>query len=554
MVTVFELRRLVTLTAIIACVAGVAAQAPTPALTALPSHEQRVALFDQLVSDIERLDGDGLLVRNTRPESWRNTVARLRATAGAARTSVEYGHVFHRLRSTYPNSHAEVSTEPAYFARWMQSDVTLPVVIRAEAVNLDETRPTLRIASVNSTWAAAQPANAKLPKVGDIVVAINARPAMEWLRENEIFCRLPLATQCPIVFHRNLTRGLLFWHPETPLEIVLNRSGETIRTTLTQVARGAPLPSAPGCAAELDRVPPGFTLAWQGTMLCVFENPKIADTQIWRIATFLSEQARTRDGEVGQLKSVAQEIDVFYEQFWKTSAPNVKHLVIDLAGNGGGESAMPWLTLLLVKPFQSMQVRFKKIREFDSPALRKALFGSSNAFAQFLGALERDGTLAKIREGDGLPLTPMFCAADDSTCRSALHQPRPHGFAGQLSLVIDPYCNSACSTFAWQLNNKLSVKIYGLPDTGDTTFARLRIFFGYDSAGKPITSVEDDTPFKAPNTLLIGSFLVAGTVSTDAKGNTVSAKPVIPNHVVQRRWNQNGDEWARKALLEALQH
>jgi hypothetical protein len=43
MVIVFELRRLVTLTAIIACVSGVAAQAPTPALTALPSHEQRVA-------------------------------------------------------------------------------------------------------------------------------------------------------------------------------------------------------------------------------------------------------------------------------------------------------------------------------------------------------------------------------------------------------------------------------------------------------------------------------------------------------------------------------
>jgi hypothetical protein len=253
-------------------------------------------------------------------------------------------------------------------------------------------------------------------------------------------------------------------------------------------------------------VPPGFTLAWQGTMLCVFENSKVAGTQIWRIETFFSEQARTRDGEIGKLKSVAQEIDAFYEQFWKTSAPNVKHLVIDLAGNGGGESAMPWLKLLLVKPFQSMLVRFKKIHEFDSPAVRKALFGNSDAFAQFLGALERDGTLAKIREGDGLPLTPMFCAADDSSCASALHQPRSHGFVGRLSLVIDPYCNSACSTFAWLLNDKLRVEIFGLPDMGDTAFARLRTFSAMTAPENPSRAWKTTHRSKHPTRYLSGAF------------------------------------------------
>ncbi len=91
-----------------------------PSLAAsFPSVEQRLALFDQLVLDIERLDGDGLLARDTRPESWRETVARLRKSASEARTPLEYGHVFHRLRATYPNTHAEINTSSAYFAPWM---------------------------------------------------------------------------------------------------------------------------------------------------------------------------------------------------------------------------------------------------------------------------------------------------------------------------------------------------------------------------------------------------------------------------------------------------
>ncbi len=117
------------------------------------------------------------------------------------------------------------------------------------------TRTPLRIASVNETWLKAQPAGTGVPQVGDIVVAINARPASEWLHENEIFCRLPLIAQCPIAFHRNLARGLLFGHPDTSLNLELSRNGELVRTTVTEIA-----PVQPSTTASQSSVPQASSL------------------------------------------------------------------------------------------------------------------------------------------------------------------------------------------------------------------------------------------------------------------------------------------------------
>ena len=192
--------------------------------TLLPTKAQRVALFDALVSEIERLDGDGLINRHTRPESWRQTTSKLRDAAATANSPIEYGQVFHRLRATYPNFHAGVSIADAYRGAWMQSDAKLPVLIRAEAVGPGQPRPPLRIAQVDEAWAKSTAPEATLPRVGDIVIAMNGRTVDEWHRENEVFCKQPTLAQCPIEFHRNLARGLLFWHPDAPLALEIIRT------------------------------------------------------------------------------------------------------------------------------------------------------------------------------------------------------------------------------------------------------------------------------------------------------------------------------------------
>ncbi len=532
----------------------------------IPSREARQALFDKVVGDIERLDGDGLTIRNQRPEQWRATVARLRVAAAEAAMPASFGQVFYRLRATYPNLHAGVSLANGFEPRWMPNGAGLPITIRAEALTPTVTRPTLRVATVADAWVKAQPAIANLPSVGDPVVTINQRPVADWLRENEIFCRYPLAWQCPVDFQRNLSRGLLFWRPGEPLALTLRR-GKAIVTAVINAApipppanstasasatsTFPPVPTSP-CETAKPRTPEGYGLVWAGTMVCVFADPEAPDTQIWRIETFASAQSRVFDAQRDQYKSVEQETEDFYSEFWQANSAKVKHLIIDVAGNGGGEVVVRWLALLARSPFQMPYVEYKRIREFNDPNVRKALFGSSTKSLRFVDQMQRDGTFATIPEGGWLPRQQQFCFSEDTEpdvdCNAVRHAPRAHGFKGRISIVIDQFCHSACVTFARTARDLLGSRIIGLPDTGDTTFSRLQLHFGFDKDGMPITGVENTAGIVQP----VGRFTVAATRTTDADGKVISAKPLMPQRTVPRLWNQTGDQWAKVVLNTAL--
>jgi Peptidase family S41 len=528
----------------------------------IPSRAEATALFDKLVQDIERLDGDGLTIRHQRPEQWKATIARLRAAAAEATTPAALGHVFHRLRATYPNMHAGITLANDFNEKWMPNGASLPMTIRAETLAPDATRPVMRIASINEGWLKTQSADTALPIVGDIVVAMNQRPMADWLRENEIFCRYPLAGQCPVEFQRNSARGFLFWQPETPLVLTLSRDGKIVQATVNIMPSAAPPATSsstvkdiakvpPPCDSAKPRMPQGYVLAWAGTMVCVFANPAQPDTQIWRIETFAAEQSRVFDAKPGQYKSVKQETDAFYDEFWKSHAPKVKHLIIDVAGNSGGEVVVRWHQLLFPKPFQMDYVEYKKIREFDHPKVRNALFWGSQKSQEFVEQLKRDGSFEKIAEGGWLPRQQAFCFSEDNdkdNCNTVQHMPRPHGFIGNVTLVIDQFCNSACVTFAHNLRDKMTARVVGLPDVADTTFSRLQLHFGFDANGKPITSIEDASVIAKP----VGRFTLAATRTSDNMGNIISAKPLMPDQIVPRRWWQNGDEWAREAISVAL--
>ena len=128
------------------------------------------------------------------------------------------------------------------------------------------------------------------------------------------------------------------------------------------------------------------------------------------------------------------------------------------------------------------------------------------------------------------------------------HLPEAHKFAGRISLILDPFCISACANFAQRVRKETGTRIVGLPDTGDTTFSRLRIHFGFDAAGMPIVRVEDDSNIA----IRVGSFTVAATLSTEANGKVISGQPQLPDLVVERLWHQDGDQWAREAVKAAL--
>ena len=75
-------------------------------MISLPSKDERGNLFQAVVDEINRLDGEGLSIRGHRPESWEVTTAKLKEEAQAAKNLFELGRVFKRLNATYPNLHS----------------------------------------------------------------------------------------------------------------------------------------------------------------------------------------------------------------------------------------------------------------------------------------------------------------------------------------------------------------------------------------------------------------------------------------------------------------
>lgn len=102
---------------------------------ALPSNEMKRLMVESLKKEIDRIDGDGLLPRSNRSESWDNTVSRLAEEAASASTLYDLGRVFKRFDATYPNLHARVFLIPELNEQTQEGSVTLPFKFYADKVD-----------------------------------------------------------------------------------------------------------------------------------------------------------------------------------------------------------------------------------------------------------------------------------------------------------------------------------------------------------------------------------------------------------------------------------
>lgn len=98
-----------------------------------------VALFENLITEIYRLDGDGLISRINRQKSWQSIVDELKQELQNSSTdNYAIGRVFSKLDAAYPNLHAHIRLHPHYdYNEQIASNV--PVRFAPEIVNNNET-------------------------------------------------------------------------------------------------------------------------------------------------------------------------------------------------------------------------------------------------------------------------------------------------------------------------------------------------------------------------------------------------------------------------------
>lgn len=492
-------------------------------------------LFDDVVRQIERLDGDGLLPRNNRPETFAQTLKKLSVEASEAATLFELGRVFRRLDATYPNLHAHLILNPKLNEAATSGRVSLPFRFFPE--RSPSAGPLIYRLSIS------KPQLTNL-KTGDILLAINGKTMDYWEKENFLFCKFPLREQCLRELQSNFTAEILGWNRAQKLTVQILRGEEKLEEAVNvEVTTTAPSKTGQSqCSAQSGRYK-DFSLVHKGIHVCAFESVKHPQTVVLRISSFYYEKS-----------SLQKDVDKFAKLYWQAKAPTVEHLIIDVIDNHGGDIPVPYYALLVDEPFQEMFVKYKKIAEFERPDILQTLFwgepGKTNWFAQ----LKSVGEFAKINEGEFLPPVPQFCASSKGDCLKTLFPSQKSGFRGKIKILVNQYCISSCVGFVYNVKRLLSerTELIGFPDSGDSAYSRLAIMAkpvgaktqiqvtGFESAGGPQYKNEWVQQ------------VVSVTRSSDESGHVISGVPQTLHTWVPQLWDESSEDWAKKVFQEAL--
>lgn len=503
-----------------------------------PSAQVRRDMVLDLARHMERIDGDGLIPRHNRPESWSQTMGRLSQEAMDAQNLFELGRVFRRLDATYPNLHANIFMIREMEEKQSQGSVVFPFTILPFKVDRFFQNADFRIR-------VSQGATTDF-KNGDRVLAINSRSIEEWSDENFLFCKFPLREQCELEFFKNFANELLSWQRSQSLEITVSRGGEVLSfKVMPQIKKTFGKKQN----SETCEVPPSrykdFSLVYKGVHLCAYEAANDTSNVALRLGSFYYEDA--------DYDAVSLEVENFWKKYWQKKAPSVRRLVIDVMDNHGGQSPAPYYGLFYSQPYQEMYVQFKKIEEFESKDILQSLFWGDGGKELWFKNIKKDGSFAQTALGEFFPPIPQFCVSDKKDCRQGLFPAKNNQFTGEVRLLINHWCVSSCVGFVWNMKDLLKerVKTFGLPDSGDSAYSRLAVLVSplVNQAKTQVAAMDKAYSPDEPEPWV--RQVAAVTRSTDKNGNILSGKPLPIDVWVPKLWDQSDSEWATEVFEQA---
>jgi len=162
---------------------------------------------------------------------------------------------------------------------------------------------------------------------------------------------------------------LLDWSREEPLVVKVSRNGKEKSITISPeikeyVRKRSSERRFYTCANEDDRYK-DFRLAYQGENICLHEGVK--DTAVLRVKSFQYDPDSI-------FTDFEAEVFQFWKNYWQYNSKKIKHLIIDVIDNQGGNDPIPLYRLLFDEPFQEQYARFKKIRELEDKDILKSFF------------------------------------------------------------------------------------------------------------------------------------------------------------------------------------
>lgn len=503
------------------------------------TKSDRKALFEELTSEMERLDAQALAVRKTSEKAltWHDAVKSLLNEFVIAKNKSEYTNILNRLNLAYTNGHAELHLSEVFDGGPARKK--RPAVL-FQSFWIGENRFKNQIVWVDKK---AFKEGDQIPVVGTEIKAINGRPLSSWLDENFNFCKYSLKNQCSAIFSDQFLGEKLSWHQPQELNYTLANGAApiTIKVPWTEEPYPFPPPKRERIPAEVKskREYPGFKLVYTGENAFVYESlksPKVAILRITSFGYWPTSPIRTPFEEVEKLSS-----------WWRG---NYHDLFIDLTENLGGNDPLPYFRILFDKPVHNVtRVRFKKIKEFTDPQFQQTLFWGDPQRMVFIEDLIKNHW-DEYKEGSLLPVEPYVCGRPVGFDCDKKYAPYPHQFKGKISVLISKKCMSSCDEFVLTLKKYFGrrMRLIGQPQFSDTGFSRMRITVRKKPTDGHWTKTVPFDSVLSPEDLFHQEVVV--TQSVDQDGKLIDGKPLRLDFFVPYTF-ENQSSWYKSALSAA---
>jgi hypothetical protein len=507
----------------------------------LPSGTMQAQIIKELRDEMIRLDGEGLVARKGRSESFVQTTNKLAAQALDNQSVHDFFHSFSQVDATYTNLHSRTG-----FPESIVNVIDLPWY-KDQSVWLfaDTTQTQTRYFADYIP----DPAAAAKISEGAELIAINGRAISEWTDEHFLYCKLPLKEQCDRWFEGGLLSLKLAWKGSTDLVYTFLHEGKSVDVKIefkrdwntTEKQRA----DRYRCDYKANKRYPGYKLVHLGYFACLFEKENDPSVGLLRISSF---QYNRRRRPLNPYKNIWEEV-VDLEKAWIPKSGQYKNLIIDVLDNTGGNLPIGYYQLLVQGKFQEQYVMFKKTPELENTKLRSFIFWRDPAQEMSYQRWISTGIWSQMSYGEFSKPIPMFCADHSKPCEDSLWRAKEHDFQGQVHVMLNDRCISSCDGFAASMKDNLDAKFYGFPQAADSAYSRLRLDVLWDeNSEKGFRIVVAPQRADTPDNLIV-SQVVAVSLACDAKGNIFAGNPIPLNEKVEYQFGK----YYPRAVLQAVE-
>lgn len=469
-----------------------------------PDNLEILKLYDNMISDIEFIDAEAIVVRNnTKKISWDKYKKYHRKRFKNVTSPKQLKERFESFGSGFVCGHAHF-------------DFLYPL---KEKYNREESNIELGYTYPNIVF---------FDLVSKKTIKkINGKNIKKIFSNFENFQSSDNSTiGCERSFKRRFENGTLKIKGNKP-EVIIFSDGTNIKVKYSSVPQAEDLYAKYSKGLDIEKYS-GWKKIAVGYKSTLLQKENVALIKIKNFIYFKGRGGSIKCEEKAADSTMCNDVQILKKGLQSISN-NTDVLIFDLQGNNGGMENTPFLKMFSPGPFYDLRVQFKKTHLLKNDNLRPQFinYNSERGEAWFKEILENN-IFSKTKDGDFLPPRADFCRGDEKCeLKEILPNDDLTSKFKKIILLLNEETASSADDFAYRMKTHKNVYVVGQPQAADLTYSLVTVLFYIDknNAIKRMFIGNRQRDYKVPGIEIL-KFDIPYSKTVDINGNMLQGNPL----------------------------